>query len=74
MLSCEDTHNKRCCGRAKPEASGCKTLVIEADRAACGDSGEVRIRAYCEKGWGGIASSVIGNVRVERDDRGLAAS
>ena len=49
MLSCEDTHNKRCCGRAKPEASGCKTLVIEADRAACGDSGEVRIRAYCEK-------------------------
>ena len=31
----------------------------------------MRIRAYCEKGWGGIASSVIGNVRAERDDRGL---
>ena len=34
-----------------------------------GDSGEVRIRAYCGKGWGGVASSVIGNVRAERDDR-----
>ena len=26
------------------------------------------------KGWGEVASSVIGNVRAERDDRGLAAS
>ena len=82
LANCEDTNYRRCRARDMliSKASNCKTLAIERLRRLrsrpgpgdpCRDSGEVRIRAYCEKGWGGITSSVIGNVRAERDDRGL---
>ena len=68
VLSCEDTHNWRCRGRAKAAMLAvCKILAIIAItvQESCGDRVAVRIRAHSYE-WPGAASVPIRLRRLPR--------